>query len=128
MKDLVDRIVSTAATMPDDSHTEIARDTWLHHTTGSDETIRFVWMPGTAGGFNEVSTELLGDAVLDCSHKLRTASADGYETILLIEPFWLGSVHSWQTAFTVLGETGVLDDFPAQVFAVSFTDGVARLH
>lgn len=128
MKGLVDRLVSAAATMADDSHTEIARDAWLHHTPRSDGTVRFAWIPGTAGGFNEVSTELVGAAVLDCSAKLRAANAHGYETILLIEPFWLGSVHSWQTAFADLKKAGTLDDFPARVFAVSFTDGVVSLH
>jgi hypothetical protein len=84
--------------------------------------------PEQPEGFNEVSTELLRAAVSDCSPKLEAASAQGYETILLIEPFWLGSADSWRIAFDALKASGPLGDFPAQVFAVSFTHGVTRLH
>ena len=45
MKDLVDRVVSVAATMPEDSHTEIARDTSLHHMSRGGRSDLFLLDP-----------------------------------------------------------------------------------
>jgi hypothetical protein len=129
MKALRKRIANSASRLNVGGEVEVAPNAWLCRQDGGDDLVRFYWGPSTGGQLDLMHESLFRSAITDCRSKLRNASEDGYEAMLLMEPFWLGSVDSWHTAMTALERARILDNYPGSVWAVSLQDMlVEQLH
>jgi hypothetical protein len=101
----------------------LAEDTWLRRQSRNDGALAFYWAASAGGDLVAEHRALFRRATEDCAPKLDRASLAGYETHLLIEPFWLGTQSTWRMAFNALADDGCVSGSHA-IWVVSLHDRV----